>query len=294
MLAWRRGLLRADDDVTPWFRHGDRRAVLFGAGVMVAFLALQSPLDRGGDEYLFSLHMVQHLLLMMLAPPLLLLGICGMRALPRERFRLWRRAWWVLTRPWVALLLFNAVMLVWHVPALYDTTLTVVPIHVLEHLSFMAVGVLFWWPIVDPIRDAQTRLVSPLEKVAVLVVSGIPPTVLGLIFALARTPYYGFYVHAPRLWGLSPVFDQQIGGVIMLGVGNIIYFVAIVIVFMRLLGNAAEDEDEAARRLSPGLTAPTLPAAPTPPSPRIYAVSTTFDGSDAARSAVAPAQGGHQ
>jgi cytochrome c oxidase assembly factor CtaG len=91
--------------------------------------------------------------------------------------------------------------------------------------------------------------VTPLTKIAVLVVSGIPPTVLGLIFALAPQAFYDFYVHAPRLWGISPVFDQQIGGILMLGLGNIIYFVPIVIIFVRLLGDASKDESEAATRL---------------------------------------------
>jgi len=250
VIAWRRRILRVEDDVSPWFRTGRIRPILFAVGVLTAFVALQSPIDRGGDDYLFSIHMVQHLLLMMVAPPLLLLGIAGIRALPRERFARVRRIWWALTRPWVALVLFNVVMLLWHIPTLYNTTLTTQPVHVLEHLSFMAVGVLFWWPIVDPIRDDRTATVSPLTKIAALVVSGIPPTVLGLIFALSPVAFYDFYVRAPRLWGISPLFDQQIGGVLMLGLGNIIYFVAIVIIFMRLLGDAARDEQEAAARLT--------------------------------------------
>ena len=216
------------------------------------------------------MHMLQHLLLMMVAPPLVLLGLVGARQLPPDRFRLLRRAWWALTRPWVALLLFNVVMLVWHIPALYDTTLTVEPIHVLEHLSFIGVGVLFWWPIVDPVRGPETKLVSPLEKIGVLVVSGIPPTVLGLIFALAPVAFYDFYVHAPRLWGISPVSDQQYGGVLMLGLGNIIYFIAITIVFVRLLGDSARDEELAAVRLASERIAQQDVGAF--PSPRMYGV----------------------
>jgi putative membrane protein len=246
VLAWRRGLLRRDDDVSPWFHNPRWRPVLFATGMLVAFLALQSPIDRGGDEFLFAIHMVQHLLLMMVAPPLVILGIVGAVPPPRDRARVLRRVWWFCTRPWIALVIFNAVMLLWHIPALYDTTLTVEPVHIAEHLSFMAVGLLFWWGIVDPIRDARTRTVSPLEKIAAMVISGIPPTVLGILFALAPTAFYTFYVHAPRLWGLAPITDQQIGGVLMLGLGNIIYFVAITIIFMRLLGDAARDEDEAA------------------------------------------------
>jgi putative membrane protein len=250
VIAWRRRIVRVDDNVSPWFRSARMRPVLFAAGVITAFVALQSPIDRGGDDYLFSIHMLQHLLLMMVAPPLLLLGVAGITALRRERFARVRRLWWATTRPWVAVVLFNVVMLLWHIPALYNTTLTTQSVHVLEHLSFMAVGVLFWWSIVDPIRDDRTATVSPLTKIAALVISGIPPTVLGLIFALSPVAFYDFYVRAPRLWGISPLFDQQIGGVLMLGLGNIIYFVAIVIIFMRLLGDAARDEQEAAARLT--------------------------------------------
>ena len=250
VIALRRGVLAAGDDVTPWFRSARLRPLCFGAGMIVAFLALQSPIDRGGDEFLFSLHMTQHLLLMMVAPPLVLLGICGARPLARVRYRAARRAWWAATRPWPALVIFNAVMLVWHVPSLYDSTLTVEPVHILEHISFIAVGVIFWWPVVDPIRDSRTVTVTPLTKIAILVVSGIPTTVLGLIFALAPNPFYDFYVRAPRLWGLSPLGDQQVGGVIMLGASNIIFFVAIAIIFMRMLSDPARDEEEAAQRLA--------------------------------------------
>ena len=233
--------------------------MLFGAGVLTGFVALLSPIDTGGDLYLFSLHMVQHLLLMMVVPPLVLLGIAGTHPLPADRFRRARRIWTGLTRPWVALVLFNAVMLLWHLPALYDTTLTTEPIHVIEHLSFLGVGIIFWWPIIDPVRGPHTKLVSPLEKIAVLVVSGIPPTVLGLIFALSPVAFYDYYVHAPRLWGVTPVADQQYGGVVMLGLGNIIYFIVITVLFVRLLGDQAHDEAEAFNRLA-GPQTPPVPA----------------------------------
>ena len=257
VLAWRRGVLSARNDVTPWLKSGRARPWYFAAGIIITFVALQSPIDRGGDEYLFSLHMLQHLLLMMLAPPLVLLGIVGITTPPADRFRLVRRAWWAITRPWSSVVLFNAVMLVWHIPALYDTTLATEPIHVLEHLSFIAAGAVFWWAIVDPIRGPGTKPVSPLEKIAAMVVSGIPPTVLGLIFALSPVAFYGFYVSAPRLWGISAVADQSYGGVLMLGLGNIIYFVAITIVFVRLLGDSARDEQEAAALLRPADSAKT-------------------------------------
>ena len=250
VIALRRGVLAAGGDVTPWFRSARLRPLFFAAGMIVALLALQSPIDRGGDEFLFSLHMTQHLLLMMVAPPLVLLGICGLVPPARARFHALRRAWWALTRPWPALVIFNVIMLLWHIPSLYDTTLTVEPVHILEHITFMGVGVIFWWPVVDPVRDSRSVTITPLTKIAILVVSGIPTTVLGLSFALAPNPFYDFYVRAPRLWGLSPLGDQQIGGVVMLGASNIIYFFVIAIIFIRMLSDPARDEEEAARRLA--------------------------------------------
>ena len=251
VLAWRRGALSPSNDVTPWFKHGRARPWYFAAGILITYIALQSPIDRGGDEYLFSLHMLQHLLLMMLAPPLVLLGIVGIRTPPANQYRAVRGVWWAITRPWVSVVIFNTVMLLWHIPALYDTTLTNEPIHVLEHLSFIAVGLVFWWAIIDPVRGPATKPVSPLVKIAAMVIGGVPPTVLGLIFAISPVAFYSFYANAPRLWGISAVSDQSYGGVLMLGVGNIIYFVAITIIFVRLLGDSARDEEEAAALLRP-------------------------------------------
>ncbi len=248
LIGWRRGLLRADDDVSAWVGSPRSRPWFFGAGVMVGFVALQSPIDTGGDQYLFSLHMVQHLLLMMVAPPLCILGVVGMRTPLQGRPGRWRPAWACLVNPWSATVIFSAVLLVWHIPALYDATLTTEPIHVVEHLSFMAVGVIFWWPIVDPMRGAdRERWVGTFAKIAMLVASGVPPTVLGLIFTVAPRPFYDFYARAPQLWGLSPVVDQQLAGVVMFGAGNLIYFAAVVMVFWRVFSDPARDEEEAQR-----------------------------------------------
>lgn len=243
--AWRRGWLRSDDDVGPWVgRGGGRwRPWLFAGGVLSALVALQSPLDAGGDRYLLSLHMLQHLLLMMVAPPLVLLGLCGMcPARARGPSPLGAAGRWLI-RPWPATVLFNLVLLVWHLPVLYDATLRTPPIHVVEHASFVAVGVLFWWPIVDPLRQRDGPAVGPFTKIAMLVLAGIPPTILGFVFAMGR-PFYDFYVRAPRLWGASAVVDQQWAGVIMLGLGNVVYFVAISAIFLRLFTDPAVDEAE--------------------------------------------------
>ncbi len=247
VIAWRRGLLSDADDVSCWVGSARTRPWFFGAGILVALVALQSPIDTGGDEYLFSLHMAQHLLLMMVAPPLCILGLAGL-ASPFERPGAWQRLWAHLVNPWSATIIFSAVLLVWHIPALYDATLTTEPIHVVEHLSFMTVGAIFWWPIIDPLRGGdRTRWVGTFAKIAMLVGSGVPPTVLGLIFTVANHPFYDFYARAPRLWGLTPVADQQLAGVVMFGAGNLIYFAAVVMVFWRVFSDPARDEEEAQR-----------------------------------------------
>jgi len=251
VLAWRRGLLSADDDVSAWVGSPRTRPGFFGAGLMVGFIALLSPIDTGGDQYLFSLHMIQHLLLMMVAPPLCILGLVGMRSRAAGPPDPWRKAWALLVSPWSAALVFSGVLLVWHIPALYDATLTTEPIHVVEHLSFIAVGVLFWWPLIDPMRGAdRRRWVGTFAKITMLTASGVPATVLGLLFTVASHPFYDFYARAPRLWGLTPVVDQQLAGVVMFGGGNLIYFAAVVVVFWRVFGDPARDEEDAQRASS--------------------------------------------
>jgi cytochrome c oxidase assembly factor CtaG len=251
---WRRGLLRADDDTSAWFRPASLRPWFFALGIVTAFLALESPLDTGGDHYLLTLHMVQHLVLMMVSPPLVLLGIAGLRAPEATVFRRLRGLWTWFTRPWQAVLVFNGVMLLWHIPAPYNATLTNDGLHIVEHVTFVGVGVLFWWAIVEPVRTAEAALVSPFTKIAMLVVGGVPPTVLGFVFVMAHSAYYSFYVNAPRLWGLSALNDQQFAGVVMLGVGNLIYFLAITVIFLRMFGNPADDEADAEIHAAPGIS----------------------------------------
>lgn len=258
VVARRRGVLRADDDVAPWFGTESARAWCLGLGLLSGFVALASPIDVGGDLYLLSIHMVQHLLLMMIAPPLVLLGICGARSLPATVLPRLRSAWTLLTRPWPATLLFNAVLLVWHLPQLYNTTLTNESLHVVEHITFLAVGVIFWWPIVDPVQGPSTRPIGPFTKIAMLVVAGVPPTVLGFVFALGGRPFYDFYAAAPRLWGLSPTGDQALAGVIMLGVGNLIYFAAVSAIFLRMFQPPDADEEE----IAPPVAARAVPDLP--------------------------------
>ena len=216
--------------------------VYFAGGLLVLFLALSSPIDTGGDRYLFSLHMLQHLLLAMVVPPLLLLGL-------PEQWRVFDR---LHVSPLAANIIFNLVLAVWHLPFLYETTLRHEPIHVLEHLSFLAAGLLFWWPIVEP--SARARAMTVVGKIAYLGFAGVPPTILGLAFILSQTVIYPFYAAAPRVTPLSPLDDQLIAGLIMFGLGNLIYFVAIWIIFFSL-----DDKRATAGEQSPVAIESTVP-----------------------------------
>jgi putative membrane protein len=199
------------------------RPVLFWSGLACFAVALVSPLDSASDRYLLSAHMLQHILLTMVGPPLVLAGLpaAAGRRLPR-----------FLLNPWLTVVTFNLVLISWHFPALYDATLRNPTLHILEHVMFMSTALLFWWPIVGPVREGE---VSPLMKIGYLAFAGVPPTVIGMILALAPAPLYDFYNLAPRLIGeVSAELDQQLAGILMFGLGNLIYFVPITVLFFRL------------------------------------------------------------
>ena len=206
-------------------RRSDRwpplRRLSFSLALLTLLLALESPIDVGGDHYLFSLHMLQHVLLAMVVPPLFLLGLPE-RWLAIDRLRV---------TPLSASLLFTAVLAVWHLPFLYEATLRMPLVHVAEHLTFLAAGVVFWWPVVGP---AGRRSLTAIGKIAYLGFAGVPPTVLGIAFIMARSVLYPFYAAAPRVLPISPLDDQRLAGLVMFGLGNIIYFIAISIVFFGL------------------------------------------------------------
>jgi putative membrane protein len=193
-------------------------------------VALLSPLDYIGDHYLFSAHMVQHLLLATIWPPLFLAGIPSWLAAPFFRRRILSGIFLFLAYPAVAVILFNADIYAWHIPALYDQTLHNEGIHILEHLSFMALGVLVWWPVLSPVRSQ--RLSYPLQLLY-LFANGMFMMGLGIVFTFASSVFYSPYASAPRLWGISAVNDQQLGGLVMWYPGNAPYALMFVLAFYR-------------------------------------------------------------
>jgi cytochrome c oxidase assembly factor CtaG len=214
--------------------------ISFAGGVVVMFLALVSPLDELGDDYLFSAHMLQHILLDLVAPMLFVLGL---PADLKKRILSWRPAEVaerILGTPALAWALGVGTLWIWHLPRLYDATLANETVHTFEHLTFLVTGTILYWPVFG---RTGARQMEPLAAVAYLGFAALVNSILGVIFTLSATPYYSGYAHPEdklgalplirNTWGLSQVADQQLGGVFMWAIGSVIFLGAIMVVFVR-------------------------------------------------------------
>ncbi len=214
-------------------------AFLLGVGLM--FLALVSPLDELGDSYLFSAHMVQHLFLTIVGPPLLLIGTPEWFVRPIVHNKALFAVARFFTYPAVAFVLFNADFFIWHAPALYNATLENQNIHIFEHLTFIIFGLLNWWPIFSPSKDLPRLSIG--GQILYLFLSGMPVVLLGAGLTFAP-PLYAPYIAAPRVWGISAATDQQLGGLIMWVPGNIIFIIIMSVLFLRWMQK--KDREQAA------------------------------------------------
>jgi putative membrane protein len=209
-----------------------RHVAWFMAGVAVMFLALNGPIHDLGDNYLFSAHMIQHLLITLIMPPLLLAGTPAWlyRPLLRKRWA-WSVAR-VITAPLVAFLIYNVVLAGWHLPRFYMWALEDHNVHITQHLMFMAAAVLVWWPAVNPVPELA-RLQPPI-RLLYLFALGIPMSIISALITLSPTVLYPWYEAAPRVFeGISAIDDQQLGGLIMWVPGMMVYWIAIGVLFFK-------------------------------------------------------------
>ena len=217
----------------------------FLLGLATIWLAIASPLDEFADR-LLSAHMVEHLLLMSFAPPLLLLGypvVPLLRGLPRGvtvhllgpliRIKALRQLAHILIAPLVAWLAMNLFFLGWHVPAAYDFALENEHWHEFEHMSFLATSILFWWPLVRPwpMRENYAGWLMLLY----LVMADIVNTALSAFLAFCDRPVYGYYLNEPNAFHISPLSDQRAGAVVMWVIGSLIFLVPAVFLTIKLL-----------------------------------------------------------
>jgi putative membrane protein len=188
----------------------------------VLLLALATPLDTIGDTYLFTAHMLQHLLLTLVAVPLLLIGTPGwLMRLVLDGTRLPGFVRWA-RHPLVAFFTFNVVFTLAHVPTFYELTLANEPLHALEHLVFLGTAMLMWMPVLSPVPEISA-LYPPLGQVLYLFLQTVPASLLGALLASTSSAYYPTYVLAPRIVSLSALEDQQLGGLLM-WIGSGLYF----------------------------------------------------------------------
>lgn len=208
-----------------------RQVASFFGAVAVLLLALNGPLHDLSDYYLFSAHMAQHLLLTLVFPPLLLYGTPAHVILPLLRPPAVRAVARVVTRPLVAATLFTAPIVLWHVPVLYEAALRDHDLHILQHIVFLTTAVLMWWPVLSPLPELP-RAAYPLQMLYLFLL-GIPMSVTGALIALAERVLYPFYAAAPRVWGLTALADQQIGGLLMWVPGGLALWIAMTVVWFR-------------------------------------------------------------
>src|SRR5216684_5741397 len=206
------------------------QVVSFLLGMFIMFLALVSPLDELGDSYLFSAHMLQHLCLTIVGPPLLLIGTPAWMVKPLLHSRVVFLIARGLTFPAVAFFLYNADFWLWHAPPLYNATLENQNVHILEHLTFIIFGILYWWPIFSPSQDLPRLPFG--GQILYLFISGMPTVLLGAGLTFFP-PLYAPYIAAPRVWGISAATDQQLGGLIMWIPGSIFYIIIMSVLFIR-------------------------------------------------------------
>src|SRR6266850_3100999 len=212
-------------------RSARRHVASFACALAVLFVALNGPLHNLSDTYLFSAHMVQHLVLTLVFPPLLLYGSPAHVVRPLLRPRWVMALGRVVTRPLVAAIVFTGPIVIWHVPALYEAALRNHNLHIVQHLIFLTTAVLMWWPVLSPVPELPR--IPHLLQLLYLFLLGIPMSVTGALITLSDSVLYPFYAAAPRVWGLSPVEDQQIGGLLMWVLGGLMLWIVMSVVWFR-------------------------------------------------------------
>jgi len=207
------------------------QAACFGAGALAIWVASDWPIHDLGERYLFSVHMVQHLVYSMIAAPLLLLGIptwLARRLLsPPALLRVARS----LCRFIPATIIFNLVIIVTHVPAVVDAALHHALIHFFLHALVLVSALIVWMPLVSPLPEVPRF--HPLMRMLFLFLQSVVPTVPASFLTFGDHPLYHFYETVPRLWGISALNDMQQAGLIMKIAAGTVLWVIIAIVFFR-------------------------------------------------------------
>jgi putative membrane protein len=221
------------------------RLACFLGGLFSLWLALASPLDTLNDRLLF-MHMAQHMVLMLVTPPLLLLGYPAvplLRGLPRSfvrrglgplfRSEAVRKIMRFLSKPIVAWIVLNAAFVSWHLPRPYELALRVEAWHEVEHVTFLLTSLLFWFPVIQPWPSVSQG--SRWGLLPYLLTTDIVNTVLAAVLSFSNRLIYPSYAAKSLIYGISPLNDQAGAGALMWVIGSMFYLVPAVSITMRLL-----------------------------------------------------------
>jgi putative membrane protein len=221
------------------------QVVCFALGVVAIWVAADWPIHDIAERYNYSIHMVQHLVLSMVAAPLLLLGTPSwlLRVILRPPSLLFRAVRF-FARFLPALIVFNLVLVLTHWPALVDFSLRSELAHFLIHALIFVTALVVWMPVLSPLPEIP-RL-SPLPRMLFLFAQSIVPTIPASFLTFGSSPLYRFYEGVPHLWGLSTVDDQRLAGLIMKIGGGLLLWLVIAVIFFRWAGE--EDRRIASRR----------------------------------------------
>jgi len=204
----------------------------FLGGILALVVALVSPLDALAGV-LFSAHMIQHLILVLIAAPLLVLSefpVAVLWALPRRsaqslgqssnRSRALSRAWRAISSPVSAWLLFAMAMWFWHAPTFYEAALQDETLHHLEHFAFLLTAMLFWWVL---LKHTTQKHVHYGMAIPYLFTTVLHSGILGALMTFTSQPWYPYYTSLVTPWGLTPLQDQQLAGLIMWVPGGTVF-----------------------------------------------------------------------
>ena len=208
-----------------------KKVASFSIAMAAMFLSLQGPLHELSDYFLFSAHMVQHLVLILVMPPFLLYGLPDWLLRPAINVRAIGAVARLLTLPLIAFALNNVIFLAWHFPGPYDLMMRNHDVHVAMHLMIMATGTIMWWPVMSPLPELP-RIAPPLQMMYLFVL-GIPMMVTAALITFSDAELYAWYVEAPRIYPISALDDQRLGGVIMWVPGALTIWIAITVVYFR-------------------------------------------------------------
>jgi putative membrane protein len=229
------GYFYAINDLRPQISDAGRvkrsQVISYCAGVLVIYIAAGSPMHDLSEQYLLSVHMTQHLLFTLVAPPLLIVGIPVWLWQALLRDKLVMRVAKVLTNPLVAFGVFNSMIVLTHLPEVVDYSLTHHWFHFFVHVALFGSAMMMWWPILSQVPELP-QLAEPYQM-AYLFVQSVLPAVIGGFIVFSRTPVYEFYAAAPRIWGISAVEDQQIAAGLMKTITPVILWSFIALAFFR-------------------------------------------------------------